>query len=295
MDTHSPPMSVTAHRYIDVGGCRTFYRETRRVEAPVILLPHGYPCSSFAYRNLLPKLASSARLIAPDFPGSGYSDTPADFPYYFDGYADFLTKFADRMGLTRYFLYLHDFGSQISLRHAIRQPDRIAGLIIQNGDIYEDTLGPQYAPLKKYWDDPTAEAKMRLGEAITEDGFREEFLNGYQGNAADMIPPDLWKLHWGMTDRVRRDIYLELIAGLRDNREWFPRYQKYLRDQQPPALIVWGPRDGYMPAQAALAYRRDLPDAEVHLFEDGGHWLLESHLDEVADLVADFIAQPAGN
>lgn len=278
------------HRHIDLDGIGIFYREAGPKDAPVILLPHGYPCSSYQFRNFMPRLADQWRLLAPDFPGCGYSDTPPDFPYDFDGYAAFLERFADRLGLDRFALYLHDFGSQIGLRLAINRPERISALIIQNGDIYEDVLGPKYTALKEYFAHPTPAGRARLGEAVSEDGYRDEFLNDVRPDLAQRIPPDLWKLHWALTTPKRREIAIGVIAGLKENLAWFPHYQAYLRKYQPPTLIVWGPQDGYMPAAAARAYHRDLPNAELHLL-DGGHWLLETHLDEVVRLARDFLAR----
>lgn len=282
------------HRRIDVDGVDIFYREAGPADAPVLLLPHGYPASSFVYRNLMPALADRWRTLAPDFPGWGHSATPADFAHDFDGYAAFLDKFTERMGVKRCAIWLHDFGSQIGLRFAIAHPEKIAAVIIQNGDIYEDTLGPNYDPLKEYWDDPTPERKAALADAITLDGYRHEFIGDTQGDVAARIPPDLWTLHWALTDPQRRSIYRDVIAGLRANRDWFPRYQAYLREQQPPALILWGPRDGFMPEAAGRAYLRNLPDAELHLFDDGGHWLLETHFDAVTPLIRDFLTRTLG-
>jgi pimeloyl-ACP methyl ester carboxylesterase len=276
------------HRHIDLGGIGIFYREAGPQDAPAVLLPHGYPCSSYEFRNFMPLLADRWRLIAPDFPGCGYSETPDDFAYDFDGYADFLERFTDHLGVDRYAIYLHDFGSQIGLRLAIRRPERIAALIIQNGDIYEDVLGPKYAPLQDYFRNPTPEGRARLGEAVSEEGYREEFLNDVRPELAERIPPDLWKLHWALTTPERREIAIDVIAGLRENLAWFPRYQAYLREYRPPTLIVWGPQDGYMPEPSARAYLRDLPDAELHLL-DGGHWLLETNLAEVVARVRDFL------
>lgn len=282
-------MEAVKHLRVDVGGIDTFYREAGPQNAPVVLLPHGYPCSSYEFRNLIPLLADRWRLIAPDFPGCGYSDTPDDFAYDFDAYATFLGDFARRVEAQRFALYLHDFGSQIGLRLAIREPQRIVALIVQNGDIYEDTLGPQYEGLKKYWRNPVAAEKAKLAEAVTEEGYREEFLNGVDAEVAKRIPPDLWQLHWSLTSARRREIFVEVIAGLRENVQWMPRYQAYLREHRPPTLIVWGPKDGYMPAPAARAYLRDLPSAELHLFEDAGHWLLETHLEPATRLIRDFL------
>lgn len=286
-------MTVVHHREIDVDGVRTFYREAGEPGAPAILLPHGYPCSSFEFRNLMARLGDCLHVLAPDFPGCGYSATPDDFAYDFDGYARFLVRFADAKAVSRFALYLHDFGSQIGLRLAIATPERILGLIIQNGDIYEDQLGPDYADLRAYWDEPTPERRAKLGDAISEEGYRKEFLNG-SAHIAERLSPDLWTLHWSLTSARRKEIYLGLIAGLRENRAWFERYQAYLRQQQPPTLILWGPNDGYMPEGAARAYLRDVPDADVHVYADGGHWLLETHLDAVAPLVRDFALSHPG-
>jgi pimeloyl-ACP methyl ester carboxylesterase len=282
---------VTQHRYLDLDDCSVFYREAGPPGAPVLLLPHGYPCSSYEFRNLIPLLAERWRLLAPDFPGCGYSDTPEGFAYTFDGYAAFLHAFLTRVGVKRCVVWLHDFGSQIGLRLAIAHPELIAGLIIQNGDIYEDQLGSGYATLREYWDDPSPQRRDALATAVSENGYRDEFCNDLQQNQLSQLAPDLWRLHWSLTTPRRRDIYTNLIAGLRENRYWFPRYQQWLRDHQPPTLMVWGPRDLYMPAGAARAYLRDLPDADLHLFDDGGHWLLETHLDQVAPLVRNFLTQ----
>jgi pimeloyl-ACP methyl ester carboxylesterase len=284
--------SATAvkHRRIDLDGVDCFYREAGRADASVVLLPHGYPCSSYEYRNFMPALADRWRLLAPDFPGCGYGGTPANFRYDFDGYADFLDRFTRRLELSRFAIYLHDFGSQIGLRFAIAHPERIAAVIIQNGDIYEDQLGPKYRPLQEYFRNPTQQARADLGEAVSEEGFKDEFLNDVRPDIAERISPDLWKLHWSLMTPRRRDIAIEVIAGLKDNLAWFPRYQAYLREHQPPTLIVWGPQDGYMPEGAARAYLRDLPNAELHLL-DGGHWLLETNLDEVVGLSRDFLSR----
>lgn len=280
------------HRFADLDGIRIFYREAGLKDAPVVLLPHGYPCSSFEFRSFMPRLADRWRLLAPDFPGSGYSDTPDDFAYDFDGFTDFLEAFIRRLGLERFALYLHDFGSQIGLRLAMRRPERITALIIQNGDIYEDELGPKYAPLQAYFRNPTPEGRAMLGKAVSEEGYRDEFLNNVRPELAEQISPDLWKLHWSLTTARRREIAIDVIAGLRENLAWFPRYQAYLHEHRPPALIVWGPQDGYMPEGSARAYLRDLPDAELHLL-DGGHWLLETNLSEVVSLSRDFLARTA--
>jgi pimeloyl-ACP methyl ester carboxylesterase len=279
------------HRRCTIDGTDIFYREAGSADAPVVLLPHGYPCSSYEFRNLMPALADRWRLLAPDYPGAGYSATPDDFDYSFDGYAGFLDGFVRALGVERFALYLHDFGSPIGARLAIKAPERVVALIIQNGDIpYEDALGPKYAEIEKTWTLPPSEMREKLGETITEETFREEFLNDVRPDLAERIPPDLWKLHWSLVTPRRREIAVGLIAGLKENRAWFPQHRAYLREHRPPTLIVWGPQDGYMPEKSARAYLRDLPDAELHLL-DGGHWLLETNLDEVVALARDFLGR----
>jgi pimeloyl-ACP methyl ester carboxylesterase len=282
-------MTGVRHLRIHVNGVETFYREAGRRNAPAVLLPHGYPCSSYEFRNLITLLADRWRLIAPDFPGCGYSATPDSFSYDFGGYSSFLSAFATAVGVHRFVMYLHDFGTWIGLRVAMREPERIVGLIIQNGDIYEDELGPKYEGLKAYRRNPSASAKEKLAAAVSEEGYREEFLNGSEGDIAQRISPDLWTLHWALTTPRRRQIHADVIASWWDNAEWFPRYQAYLREHKPASLIVWGPRDGYMPIGAARAYLRDLPNAELHLLEDAGHWLLETHLPQAATAMRDFL------
>lgn len=283
---------AVTHETLSVEGINLFMRQAGPRDAPVVLLPHGYPCSSFQYRRLMPALADRWRTIAFDWPGFGYSDTPesAAFAYDFDAYERVLAGVADALELDRYALYLHDYGSQIGLRHAIAHPARIAALIIQNGDIYEDALGPKYQAIRAWWNDKTAETHRPLEEAVSEKGFREEFVGEVSGEIAKRLPPDLWKLHWPLMDTpIRRQVAIDLMEKLESNLAWFARYQAWLRDHRPPALIVWGPEDGYMPADSARAYLRDLPDAELHLLEGAGHWLLETHFEEALPLMRRFL------
>ncbi|WP_181180597.1 alpha/beta hydrolase [Mesorhizobium sp. B2-4-6] len=282
----------TVHRYAEIGGRNLFLREAGPEDAPVLLLPHGYPCSSFQFRRLMPALADRWHTIAFDWPGFGYSDTPdpTEFGYDFDAYAEVLADIADAFGVERYGLWLHDYGSQIGLRHAIARPEKTMALIIQNGDIYEDVLGPKYKAIKAWWADKSDEKHRPLEEAVSEQGFRKEFIGEVSDEVASRVPPDLWKLHWPLMDTpVRRAVSVGLMEKLEQNLEWFPRYQSFLRERQPSALVVWGPQDGYMPEESARAYQRDLPNAELHLIEDAGHWLLETHFEQVLPLIRDFL------
>jgi pimeloyl-ACP methyl ester carboxylesterase len=280
-----------AHRRIDVDGIETFYREAGPADAPVVLLPHGYPCSSFQFRHFMAALGDRWRLVAPDFPGFGYSATPDDFAYTFEGYGEFLRRFAETLGLTRYALYLHDYGSQHGFRLALKAPERVAALIIQNGDIYEDELGPKYEWLKSYWSNPTPEGREKMAQNVSEEGFRDEFVGELPAHLTERVSPDLWTLHWSLMRQPPRP---EIVVGIFEDQATtladFPRMQSYLREHQPPTLIVWGPHDGYMPEGSARAYLRDLPDAELHLL-DGGHWALETNLDEIVTLARDFLGR----
>jgi pimeloyl-ACP methyl ester carboxylesterase len=282
-------MSTLTHNYMQIDNMRIFYRQAGPDDAPIVLLPHGYPCSSFQYRNLMPQLANRWRLIAPDFPGFGYSETPNDFDYSFDGYAAFLKKFTETLGLPSYSLYLHDYGSQIGLRLAMIAPEKVDSLIIQNGDIYEDALGPKYDGLKEYWKNPSSENHKKLEDAASKEGFRDEFIGETSPELHNRFTPDLWTLGAEqLLTPERKKIMVGLMEGLKQNVAWMPKAQAYLHEYQPPTLIVWGPQDGYMPEKSAKAYLRDLPNAELHLL-DGGHWLLETHLYEVSEHIQRFL------
>lgn len=283
--------TLVRHRRVDVDGIDTFYRDAGPSDAPVLLLPHGYPSSSFGYRHLIPALGDRFRVIAPDLPGFGYSATPsADrFAYTFTAYSEFLQRFVDAMGLRRYTIWLHDYGSQFGFQLAMSAPERVAGLIIQNGDIYPDAFGPKYDFLKKSWDNPGPDARRAIAQHVTADGFRSEFVGELPDDVADGVSPDLWHLHWSLMNTPERIANLiRLLEDQPTTLDWMPTEQAYLREHRPPTLIVWGTEDGYMPEKSARAYLRDLPDAQLHLF-DGGHWLLETHAAEVIPLVSEFL------
>lgn len=289
--------SPIEHRTITVDGIDIFYRESGPRDAPVVLLPHGYPASSFVYRGLMSALGHQWRLVAPDLPGFGYSATPPpdEFGYTFAAYADFLRRFVDTLGLDRYVMWLHDYGSQFGFQLALAAPERVAGLVIQNGDIYEDAFGPKYDFLKASWQNPGPEARRRIADHVTLAGFQREFTGELPEDISPRISPDLATLHWSLMNTPERIANLiRLLEDQPGSLAWFADEQRYLRDRRPPTLIVWGIHDGYMPEKSALAYRRDLPDAPIHLL-GGGHWLLETHLGEVVPLVQDFLTTVYGS
>jgi pimeloyl-ACP methyl ester carboxylesterase len=298
---------VVLQRRIEIGSMDVFYREAGKRSAPVVLLPHGYPCSSFQFRHLMPLLAERWRLIAPDFPGCGYSSTPNDFCYDIDGYVDFLECFIAQLGVRRYALYLHDFSVHIGLRLAIRYPQRVAALIVQNGDIYGHQFAPQfhghnagviniedsgshYRPQGSYWCPPSSTGRAKIEEVVSEHRFQRQFLDEVSPRLAERIPPDLWKLHWSLMTPQRCEIACHLIPALEKQAAWLPRYRTYLHAHRPETLILWGRHDACIPERAAHTYLRDLPRAELHVL-DGGHWLLETHVDSVAALLGNFLGR----
>jgi pimeloyl-ACP methyl ester carboxylesterase len=273
-----------------IDGMRIFLREAGIRGNPVLLLPHGYPSSSYEYRHLMQRLADRWYLLAPDYPGFGYSDTPENFDYSFGGYASFMTSFCKQLEIEKYAIYLHDYGAWIGLKLAMAMPERVSAFIIQNGDIYEDALGPKYAVLKEHWTNPSAATFKMFGEAVSEKGFRDEFVGEIDESLVPLIPPELWKLHWSMMTPRREEIMVGLMDKWKENLEWFPRYQAYLRSCNLPVLIIWGPQDGYMPIGSGEAYLRDVPNAEFHVLQ-GGHWLMETHIEEVTVLIRNFLAR----
>lgn len=203
----------------------------------------------------MPRLADRWLLVAPDYPGAGYSATPDGFDYSFDGYAVVLDRFVKTLGLDHFALYLHDFGSPIGARLAMLAPHRVTALIIQNGDVpYDDALGPKYADIEATWALPPAEMRLAIGASITEASFQEEFLNHGRPDIAERISPDLWTLHWSLMTARRKEVAIDLIAGLKQNRFWFAQHRQYLAKHQPPTLIVWGPEDHYMPERGNAGY-----------------------------------------
>ncbi|WP_231751095.1 alpha/beta fold hydrolase [Mycobacterium sp. NAZ190054] len=214
--------------------------------------------------------------MAPNLPGFGYSarPSPEDFSYTFAAYSHFLQSFVDTLSLDRYVIWLHDYGSQFGFQLAIGKPERVAGLVIQNGDIYEDAFGPKYDFLKESWNNPGPAARRKIAQHVTRHGFETEFRGELPDDVADRISPDLWTLHWSLMSTPERITNLiRLLEDQPNTLDWFPAEQAYLREHQPPTLIVWGPHDGYMPEESARTYRRDLPNVPIHLpVAATGYW-----------------------
>ncbi|MEU0266801.1 alpha/beta hydrolase [Nocardioides sp. NPDC006303] len=281
-------LAQIAHRFVDVDGVRVFYRETKPEgqDAPVLLLLHGFPSGSHQFRRLIDLLGTQYRVIAPDYPGFGHTQVPDDFEYSFDRLADITEGFIQGLGLDRFTMFIFDFGAPVGFRIAERHPEWIAGLIIQNGNAYEDglseaaryvlTLSPR---------DPGAEDTLR--EFFTLAGTRAQYETGVTD--PELIAPDGWTLDQHFLDLPgRKEAQLALFFDYHTNIERYDQWQAWLRQHTPPTLITWGRNDPYFIEPGAHAYLRDLPDAELHLL-DTGHFALESHSPSIAPLIADFL------
>jgi len=283
------------HRHVDIDGVRVFYRETGPKDAPALLLLHGFPTSSQQFRRLMDALGGRYRLVAPDYPGFGHSDTPVpvsaggDFAYSFDRLADIVEQFCEAIGLRRFVLYMFDFGGPVGMRVAERHPEWIAGVIVQNANAYEVGLSPMARDLVAL--EPGDVAEQQLGQLLTLEMTRNQYLGGTAD--ATRVAPDGWTLDQHFLDQPgRKRIQIELALDYRSNVARYPAWQAWMREYQPPALVVWGRNDAFFPEPGAHAYLRDLPDAEVHLL-DSGHFALEEEAPRIAMLIDAFVARIA--
>jgi pimeloyl-ACP methyl ester carboxylesterase len=281
------------HRTVTVDGLKIFYREAGPADAPTLLLLHGFPAASHQYARLMERLSDRFHLVAPDYPGFGYSSAPessrsgGDFEYTFDHLADVTERFLKAIGVSRFFMYVFDFGAPVGYRIATRHPVWILGVIAQNGNAYKEGLGPNMQPAVKFWSDRAGmEDAIRAG-ALSLEATRAQHLDG----AADpeLVDPDAWTLdqHW-LDTPGRAQVMLDLLYDYQSNVALYPAWQKWMRDHKPPMLLPWGRNDEFFPEAGARAYLADVPDAELHLL-NGGHFALDEHLDIIASLISDFI------
>jgi len=281
-------MSTIHYRTKSVGNVDVFYREAGPVDAPVVLLLHGFPTSSHMFRDLIPALADRYRVIAPDLPGFGLTKTPprATFDYTFDALADVIGDFVDAIGLTRYAIYIFDYGAPTGLRLAMKHPERISAIISQNGNAYVEGFSKEWAPWETYWREPTAAHREATRAALTDEAIRFQHEHGAP---AGLVSPDAYMLDTFYMHRPEaQEIQLDLILSYRTNVALYPAFQAYFRKHRPPLLAVWGKNDVFFLPPGAQAYRRDIPDAEIHLL-DAGHFALETHTREIAGLMRAFL------
>jgi pimeloyl-ACP methyl ester carboxylesterase len=281
--------AVTRHRTTKVDGVDIFYREAGPKDAPVVLLLHGFPTSSRMYRNLIPVLAERYRVIAPDYPGFGQSGTPdrARFDYRFARFAELIDGLLRQLHVTRYALYVQDYGAPVGYRLALKHPERVSALVVQNGNAYDEGLREFWKPIKAYWADGSQRNRDALRAGLTLAATKSQYVDGVRDPSR--IDPDNWVHDQALLDRPGIDeIMLDLFKDYGSNVALYPRFQELFRTHRPPTLIVWGKNDAIFPAEGARPYLRDLPDAELHLL-DTGHFALEDKGDEIAALMLQFL------
>jgi pimeloyl-ACP methyl ester carboxylesterase len=288
-------MTKVMHRTVKVGGLDVFYREAGPKDAPALLLLHGFPTSSQMFRNLIPALAEEYRVIAPDYPGFGHSSMPPrdQFTYTFDNLAGVIDEFTEAVGLTRYALYVQDYGAPVGYRLAVKHPDRVTAVVVQNGNAYDEGLDNDFwKPLKAYWQEPASqERRNALRSFLTYEATKWQYTHGVKD--PELVSPDGPAHDQFLLDRPGNDeIQLDLFLSYGSNPPQYPKWQEYFRTRQPPVLIAWGKNDQIFPPAGAEPYRRDLKTLEFHLL-DAGHFALETEGDTIARLMRDFLGRHA--
>ena len=280
---------MTLYKEAVVDGSKVFYREAGSSNSPTLLLLHGFPTSSHMFRNLIPALADRYHLVAPDLPGFGFSDAPdrKQFRYSFENLAKVIDQFTQTIGVDRYAIYVFDYGAPVGLRLALAHPERITAIISQNGNAYEEGLSQGWNPIQKYWKEPTAENRAALREFLTPEATKSQYLYGVSN--AKLVAPEAYELDSALLHRPGNDeIQLDLFLDYASNVALYPKFQEYFRSKQPPTLAVWGNSDPFFLPPGAEAFKRDNPGAEVHFFETG-HFALETHAQEIANAIRDFL------
>ncbi len=280
----------TLHKTVKVEGLDIFYREAGPKDAPTILLLHGFPTSSQMFRNLIPALADRFHLVAPDYPGFGNSSMPSvdAFDYSFDNLARVVERFTETLGLTKYSLYVMDYGAPVGFRLATAHPERVEALIVQNGNAYEEGLREFWRPFRAYWRDRSAATAEPLEGFLNIDVTKWQYTHGTRN--PETVSPDTWTVdQYGLDRPGNREIQLQLFYDYGSNPPLYPSWQAYFRAHQPPTLIVWGKNDAIFPAEGAHPYKRDLETIEFHLL-DTGHFALEEDGDVIAQRIRAFLA-----
>jgi len=285
----APKKSPTLHKTIKVDGLDIFYREAGPKDAPTILLLHGFPTSSQMFRNLIPALSDTFHLVAPDYPGFGNSSMPPmdQFEYTFDNLAEVMDKFTQKLGLGRYTLYVMDYGAPVGYRLAVKHPERVQALIVQNGNAYEEGLREFWKPFRAYWKKRTEKNAEPLKKFLNLGATKWQYTHGVRN--PEVISPDNWIVDQYFQDRPgNKAIQLQLFYDYGSNPSLYPKWQAYFRKYQPPTLIVWGKNDHIFPAEGAYPYKRDLKNIEFHLL-DTGHFALEEDGDVIAGHMRRFL------
>jgi pimeloyl-ACP methyl ester carboxylesterase len=281
---------VTSVHKVEADGVEVFYRAAGDPTAPVVLLLHGFPTSSFMFRELIPRLADQFRVIAPDLPGFGFTEVPKErkYTYSFAALAHTLEAFTDALGLNRYAIYVFDYGAPTGFRLAMRHPERVTAIVSQNGNAYEERLGDAWAPIRKYWSEPSEENRDVIRQNIL--NFEETGWQYTHGVAnPESIAPESYTLDAALLERPgNKEIQLDLFLDYASNVKFYPKFQDYLRESKPPLLAIWGKNDPFFIPAGAEAFRKDLPNAQVR-FLDTGHFAIETHVVKIASAMKEFL------
>jgi pimeloyl-ACP methyl ester carboxylesterase len=281
--------STSIHR-VEADGVQVFCRTAGEADAPVVLLLHGFPTSSFMFRELIPRLADDYRVIAPDLPGFGFTEVPPErkYPYSFDQLALTIEAFTRALKIDRYAIYVFDYGAPTGFRLAMAHPERVTAIVSQNGNAYEEGLGDAWAPIRKYWASPTADNRDILRQSIlTAGGTRWQYTHGVAN--PESVPPESYTLDTALLERPgSKEIQLDLFLDYASNLKLYPKFQEYFRKSQPPLLAIWGRNDPFFIPAGAEAFRKDIPGAKVQ-FLDTGHFATETHVVEIAAAMKAFL------
>ncbi len=280
---------MTKYQTIQVNGLNLFYREAGNATSPTILLLHGFPTSSHMFRNLIPKLADNYHIVAPDLPGFGFSDSPprSEFKYTFENLARVIAAFTEKLGLKRFAIYIFDYGAPVGLRLALAHPERIAAIISQNGNAYEEGLSEGWNPIQNYWKEPNAANRAALRDFLKPEATRWQYTHGVPDQT--LIGPESYTLDSSLLARAGNDeIQLDLFLDYASNVALYPKFQAFFREHRPPTLAVWGQNDPFFLPAGAKAFVRDNSNAEVR-FLDTGHFALETHANEIGTAIQAFL------
>ncbi len=283
------PAAQVHYRYKQTGDVNVFYREAGDPASPVLLMLHGFAGSSFMFRDLIAQLADRYHLIAPDLPAFGFTEAPArgEYAYTFDQLAETIDRFTQELGLDSYALMVHDYGAPVGWRLALSHPQRVTAIISQNGNAYEEGLGEAWAPIQRYWADPTSGNRSALRDFPTPASIKWQYLEGVTDPS--LVSPDGYSLEGMQVSRPgNAEIQLDLLLDYASNVKMYPLFQRYFREYQPPLLAVWGKHDPFFMAAGAEAWKRDIPKAEIN-FYDTGHFALETHAKEIGNDIRKFL------
>jgi pimeloyl-ACP methyl ester carboxylesterase len=282
---------VTSIHKVEADGVRVFYRAAGNLNSPVVLLLHGFPTSSFMFRELIPRLASDYRVIAPDLPGFGFTEVPAErnYVYTFDRLAATIDAFRATLKISRFALYVFDYGAPTGFRLAMAHPDDVTAIVSQNGNAYEEGLGDAWGPIRKYWAEPTQENREVIRRnVLTLEGTRWQYTHGVANPQS--VPPESYTLDTALFERPgNKDIQLDLFLDYASNVKLYPTFQDYFRKAKPPLLAIWGKNDPFFVPAGAEAFRKHIPNARVE-FLDTGHFATETHVVEIAAAMKEFLS-----